>query len=117
MWRRSSPITPCITSRLAMASRSAGPVGAKVSVRMASQCGDCSTATTHVLHQDGKSCGVVPEWKRPSEALKRMAEAPEPAIKPMTVAERDAVVEAGSRAAHVAAGHTNAYANGAPCHK
>jgi hypothetical protein len=49
------------------------------------------------------------EWDKPSEALKRMAEAPEPVVKSMTTAERDRVVHEGSKAAHVAAGHTIAY--------
>jgi len=49
------------------------------------------------------------EWDKPSEALRRMAEAPEPKIKSMTAAERDLVVHQGAVAAHVAAGHTIAY--------
>jgi len=32
------------------------------------------------------------EWDKPSEALRRMADAPEPAIKAMTAAEKDATV-------------------------
>jgi hypothetical protein len=60
---------------------------------------------------------VSEEWDKPSEALRRMAEAPEPKIKSMTTAERDLVVHQGAKAAHVAAGHTIAYEQCEVCAK
>ena len=58
---------------------------------------------------------VSEDWMKPSEALRRIAEAKDPEIRPMTSAEKDRVVRAGSVAVHDALGHKGPIEECGPC--